>query len=444
MSEKCFFMNFSELSKILSGLSGQNVFVKFNPEILDFTDKTILNDLLIFSDKQEFRVSLTDSSLPVILSMLKLGVFNKDRKIIVWNWKNFISYVLAKTGKLFVPDGAIIDLKIIESYAGLKFKSPKNLVEALNRIKRIISEGIWKEIKPIYETFHLPLITTVIPHLETVGVNDTENNNRVYSYYEIDGQENGRLKCHKAYKDSFIPHAMTPEVKKSLKPRMQDDIFMSFDYRGQEVYMLAWLSKDPLLLELCEEKDIYVALYEKILNKQIIEKNDRDLAKKMFLPVIYGQSAYSLSQRCNIQLNFAETIINRINTLFPLALAFVEGYQKQVQELGYAKDIFGKRRTFEEGKEYLVRNFAIQSPAAVVCLDKLTRLYFALKEKTDLAFSVHDGYVVYATKENWKSIYNIAFDILSSESAFCPGLRLRVTCRAGRNLDDLKLLARKG
>ena len=437
-------MNFSELSKILTRLSGQNIFVKFNPEILDFSDKTILNDLLIYSGNQEFKVSLTQDSLPIVLSMLKLSIFNKDRKIVVWNWKNFISYVLASTGKLFVCDGVIIDLKIIESYSGLKLKAPKSFNEAFNRIKNIISTGIWKEIESIYKNFHLPLINTVIPHLEVSGVNDIVNNQRVYAYYEIDGQENGRLKCHKAFKCGFVPHAMTQEVKVSLKPRRQDDIFMSFDYQGQEVFMLAWLSKDPLLLTLCQEKDIYVALYEKIFNKQIIDKNDRDLVKKMFLPVIYGQLAYGLSQKCNVELHIAETIISRINTLFPLALAFVEGYQKQVQENGYAKDIFGKRRIFEEGKDYLARNFSVQSPAAVVCLDKLTRLYYALKEKTDLAFSVHDGYVLYATKENWKTIYKIAFDVLSSESAFCPGLRLRVTCRAGRNLDDLKLLARKG
>jgi DNA polymerase I-like protein with 3'-5' exonuclease and polymerase domains len=131
--------------------------------------------------------------------------------------------------------------------------------------------------------------------------------------------------------------------------------------------------------------------------------------------------------------------------LFPAALAFIQGYQRQLQELGYAKDIFGKRRySFEEGKEFSVRNFAVQSPSAVVCLEKLNHLYFALKNKTDLAYTVHDGYVVYATKENWKTIYKIAYDVLSGESDLCPGLRLRVTCRAGRNLDNLKSLARKG
>ena len=219
---------------------------------------------------------------------------------------------------------------------------------------------------------------------------------------------------------------------------------MYFDFKGMEVYMLAWMSKDPLLQELCKEQDIYSALYEKVIGKKCEGKNDRDMAKKFFLPVIYGAQAYSVSQRCGIAIDAAEMILERIDALFPVALAFIEGYQKQLQELGYAKDIFGKRRSsFEEGKEYSVRNFSVQSPSAVVCLEKLNRLYFALKGKTDLAFTVHDGYVVYATKENWKAIYKAGYEALTSESEFCPGLRLRVTCHAGRNLDNLKLLARK-
>jgi DNA polymerase I-like protein with 3'-5' exonuclease and polymerase domains len=219
---------------------------------------------------------------------------------------------------------------------------------------------------------------------------------------------------------------------------------MVFDFKGMEVFMLAWMSKDPLLQELCKSPDVYNSLYEKIMDKKSDGKNDREMVKKFFLPVIYGQTANGVAGRCEIDISLAEQIVNRIGALFPVALAFVEGYQKQLQELGYAKDIFGKRRYFEVGKEFSVRNFSVQSPAAVVCLEKLTHLYFALKNKSDLAYTVHDGYAVYATKDNWKTIYKIGREILSGESEFCPGLRLRVTCRAGRNLNDLKSLAHKG
>jgi len=433
-------MDYSKLADVLTSLLGTNFYVCFNPEILDFTNRNYIPEMEIFSQSGSVKILLDDESLKVLLPMLRLSVFGKGNKIITWNWKNFISFILFRTGKTYPIDGAIIDLKIIETYSGLNLNSPKTLAEGMHRLKDLISTGVWKEVEGIYRKLHLPLMTTVIPHLETVGILNGELKCKVHAYYEINGQDNGRLRCSGDYLHGYVPHAMNPELRKSLSPCGFGNLFMVFDYRGMEVFMLSWMSKDPLLTELCREQDVYIALYEKIIGKKSLDKNDREIAKKFFLPVIYGQSAYSLSQRCNISLDVAESIVGRIFTLFPVALAFIESYQKQLKELGYAKDIFGKRRTFKEGKEYSVRNFAIQSPASVVCLEKLNHLYFALKDKADIAYNIHDGYALYVNKDNWKIIAKLGRDILTSDSDFCPGLKLRVTCRAGRNLDDLKLL----
>lgn len=434
------------LAKLLSDTAGQNIFLRIAPDVLDFTEKEVAPELFFFvQGGKEFSLVLTQENIQPVLTMLRLSIFDKGMKILTWNWKNLATYVLAKTGKKYSVDGAIIDLKIIESYAGRKFKCPKNLIEALNRLKDLITTGIWKEIEPIYKKLHIPLLTTVIPHLETTGIMDPQSGGKVFAHYDIDGQENGRLRCAQAFKMGFVPHAMTPETRELLKPRQHDELFMLFDFKGQEVFTLAWMSQDPLLLELCKYPDVYLAIYEKIFEKQAEDVGEaRNLTKKFFLPVIYGQSAYALGQRCSLSQTSAELIIQRIDTLFPAVSTFIEGYQKQLQDTGYAKDIFGKRRTFEAGKEYSVRNFAVQSPSAVVCLEKLTHLYFALKDKADLAYTVHDGYVVYATKENWKSVFKTGYEVLSGESEFCPGLKLKVAVKAGRNLNDLKSLARKG
>jgi hypothetical protein len=63
-----------------------------------------------------------------------------------------------------------------------------------------------------------------------------------------------------------------------------------------------------------------------------------------------------------------------------------------------------------------------------------------LKDKAEIAYTVHDGYVVYATKENWKQVYKKCMDALTSESELCPGLKLKVSCKGGRNLNDLKVI----
>ena len=61
-----------------------------------------------------------------------------------------------------------------------------------------------------------------------------------------------------------------------------------------------------------------------------------------------------------------------------------------------------------------------------------------------IAFHVHDGYVLLATKQNYKQVYIQARDVLQAEGEFSQGLHLRVNCKAGRNLNDLKSLIKKG
>ena len=438
-------MNHLELAQAIASIEGSNVLVRCNPEILDFTDPKGQFELILSGQGGvEVSLLLTEDTLAAILGMLSISLFESDKKIIAWNWKSFASFTLGNTGKLLKVKASIIDLKVLESYCGIRNAAPKTLGEAMNRLKFLITGGLWREVEPIYKNVHLPLLTTVLPHLEAIGVLDLERQNKVHACYEIDGQQNGRLKCTESFKRGFVPHAMTPALRDNLKPLDFEQLFMSFDFRGMEVFVLAHLSKDEALMDLCKQKDIYVGLYEKLTGKVSENKEDRDFAKKAFLPVIYGMSAYALSQGCGVAIDVAEMVVERISSLFPAAFAFVSQYESQVKEHGYAKDVFGKRRSgFKEGKEYLARNFAIQSPAATICAEKLIDLHFALHGKADIAYTIHDGYVVYATKDNWKQIYKLCTEILTAESQLCPGLRMKVSCRAGRNLNDLKPIGRK-
>ena len=439
-------MNFESLASLLTKIEDKTVFLRFNPEVLDFTEKDSPCEMEFFvPEGTNFKISLKDETLPLILSFLSLSLFDKDRKILTWNWKSFASYIFSKTGKFYDIKSSIIDLKIIESYNGIKKPVPETYSESLNRLKNLVSSGLWKESELIYKKIHLPLMTTVIPALEKVGIVDFPNKSKVHAYYEINGQENGRLKCYGAFSKSFVPHAMGAEFRQGLRPIGYDNLFMSFDFRGMEVFVLSHLSNDANLKRLCAEDDIYSSLYRVIFGSDS-EKNDRELAKKCFLPVIYGQSAKSLADRCGLALDVAEMAVKRISSLFPAAISFVAECEDKVKFDGYAKDVFGKRRSnFDSGKEYLARNFAVQSPAATICSEKLISLYFSLnklneslKDKAEIAYTVHDGYVVYVTKENWKQVYKKGMDALTSESELCPGLKLKVSCKGGRNLNDLK------
>ena len=439
-------MNFDTLASLLTQIEDKSLFLQFNPEVLDFTDNDFEPELnFSFQGGTSFQIVLKKETMPLILSFLSISLFEKDYKVFTWNWKSFVSYIYARTGKFYDIKASLIDIKVLETYVGIKKSCPETYVEAFNRIKSLVSSGMWKESENVYKKIHLPLMNRVLPALERIGIVDFASKTKVHAYYEINGQENGRLKCQSSFLKSYVPHAMGADFKSGLKPIGYDNLFMSFDFRGMEVHVLAHLSNDENLKRLCLEDDIYTVL-GKVLFKD--EKIDRDLVKKSFLPIIYGQSARSLSERCGIAADISEMVVTRISSLFPTAVSFVADCESKVKKDGYAKDVFGKRRiNFESGKEYLARNFAVQSPAATICSEKLISLYFSLqklneslKDKAEIAYTIHDGYVVYVTKDNWKQVYRKSMESLTSDSELCPGLKLKVSCRGGRNLNDLKTI----
>lgn len=413
------------------------MYVRTTPEILDFTDPDAKCELTIHGQGGNVvTISLGDDLLAVV-GQLRVSVFAKGMKVVCWNWKTLASYFRAKTGE-FSVEATIIDLKVMELYVGLTNNAPESLAEGLNRIKTLIGSGAWKEIQPIYQQVHLPLLTEVIPALETVGILNSDTRKKVHACYEICGQANGRLNSSVDFRDGFHPHSLSDDVKKKLKPRALDELFMYFDFKNMEVAMLQWLSKDERLGEVLGTPDVYLEIYRLITGLESKEKEDRNKAKKMFLPVIYGQSAQALGHRLKLALPTAEKIVARIHDLFPTAVGYTRAVFEGAEATGSAKDIFGKRRQFPKGEEYNALNFSVQAPGATVCLEKLVKLHSALKGTADVAYSVHDGYCIFATKDTWKKAFKVGHSVLTGESDLCPGLRLKVACHAGRNLDSLK------
>jgi hypothetical protein len=439
-------LDFLSLARALENSSEQAsekkaVYVDYD-SVFDFTDKNFSGTMNIHSPGNSITTfQVTPETLPTIFSMLKLSVFTKENKILAWDWKPFVSYALAVTGKPFEVESAIIDLKLIENYLGRRLDAPKTFSEAMNRLTRLITGGEWNDIKSIYNRIHKPLMTEVIPRIETTGVLDLETKEKVFAHYEIEGQENGRLKSIGIFQKKFLPHNLTQEKKNSIKPLSLESLFLLFDYKAYEVNFLAWLSQDPELIKIClGSEDIYSVLYKKIIGD---EKIDREKCKKIFLPVIYGMSASALADRLKIAEASANSITDRIKESFSTAFAWIINYQNQAQEHGFVKDILGRKRFFDQGQYYLARNFAIQAPAATFCLEKLIQLQMAIKNTSSVVYHCHDGYALYATKDNWKKVYKIGLEILTSESDLIPGLKLQVSCKGGRNLNDLKNISRK-
>jgi len=423
------------LKNLLNG--GNCIFVRLEPEIIDFTDVDCVFNLVFCSKDYEFKleVDLEKQSLS-LCGYLGMIFENENLVIISWNIKNLFSYLLAKTRSHFSYSCHLLDLKILEVFLGINDRCPSDFEEALARIKSAARDEVWNETKFIYKKIHLPLITRVVPLLETQGLLDSRDRLIRYSYYEIEGQTGGRMACQKVLNSSFNPHSIRPEERDAFQPKASvSSTFVYFDYKHNEVSMLYWLTKDNKLGELLDTDDFYVSLFKIIAGVDNVNESQRTFCKNLFLPLIYGQSYFSLAKSLGISNELARKLVEKIAGLFPNVFYWMNENSKN--DICY--DYFKRRRAFED-KRWKIRNFLVQSPASIVCLEKLIELSTTIRGYGDLIAHIHDGYLLRANDSLVENLCSIIKGVLESESELCPGLRLRTTHKCGKTLASLENL----
>ena len=258
------------------------LFFIFDPDEPDSTSNVNLSlKLKIMGLKgyaEEF--SLTPETAVSIVPLIE-SIFEANKKpIIGYNLKNFYTFVKRITGKEF-KFKTIFDLYWYESY--VRLDSTRGKIK--DSIKNVMDLAKNTKLLSIYKEIYIPLITQVLPQIESFAFRHEEKCVKVYSNYILEGQENGRLLCNSEKKYSFNPHTMSEE-KSNIKFLTKYKYFLQFDYRNMEVSVLAELAQDNVLLDIIESKrDVYSSIFTAITGLDNFE-NAREYGKKLFLPVL--------------------------------------------------------------------------------------------------------------------------------------------------------------
>lgn len=413
--------------------SGPTIFVKLEPEIVDFTRNASF-DFVCWSKSHEFKTEINVDNIIETFSIIKTAIFDDKRvSVIGWNLKNLFTYILANTGGCLDFESKLLDLKLGECFVGVRERCPASFSEAVKRLKRLFDDSSWPKFKTIHQKVYLPLYSRVIPQIEVEGVFDTEKRQILFPYYEIEGQTGGRLSTQLAYENCFNPHSLSEEERIKLQPKGNGLSFLWFDYHFHEVCILAWLSQDIKLLELVSgDGDFYRKLYAHLLNEECDTDEKRAFCKDcLFLPVVYGQGAETLGERAGVSIEQAGKLISSLKAKFKTLFAWVENHKA---ENGVYVDYIGRKRHFAEGEEYKYRNFIIQSPGAIFCLEKLVQLHDALQDYGKIVAHIHDGYVVRSDDKQIEAARTICLNVLEAESGLFPGLKLKTNCKISKTL----------
>ena len=423
------------LLTVLASAYGQEIFIYTEPEILDFTNLGLSVRMIILTKDENIITVDVPRNFEILGNLL--GFLSKSRVVMAWNLKNFISYATAFSKKPFPITRPFFDLKVIESYLGVRKARPKTFKEAKARLGAIIKNPLWEHGKKVYSSVHIPLITEVVPRIETCGLVNTNLKTILYPCYEIEGQINGRMKCTEDFKRCFNPHSMSDEFKETLtSPDYDDKTFVYLDFRHMEVSVLQWLSKDKILGSILETgQDLYELIWETVTG---IDCNPelREISKRFFLPLVFGEYPQTLSKSIGISEATAWKLFKKTTDKFETAFDFVKS--QKIDSNGMGMDRLGRLRKFEDDYQPKLRNFAIQSPASTICLHKLVKLFDAIKDLGRICFHLHDGYCIIAKKGYEDKLCKVAKETLESSEELYPGLILRVSVWKGNKLNKLE------
>lgn len=141
------------------------------------------------------------------------------------------------------------------------------------------------------------------------------------------------------------------------------DKIMSCDYSQIELRLMAALSGDRIMVEAFREgKDIHRATAAKIFHEAEPDVTDdqRRKAKTANFGIIYGISAFGLSERLGIPRNESKVLIEGYLRTYPEVDAFIKRSVEEARERGYVETIFGRRRYLPDinSRNATVRSFA--------------------------------------------------------------------------------------
>lgn len=206
------------------------------------------------------------------------------------------------------------------------------------------------------------------------------------------------------------------KIRKAFVPRNDTDFtLLSCDYSQIELRVMASLANDATMIEAFRNNiDIHTVTASKVfvVDPENVTSDMRRTAKMVNFGIIYGISAFGLSQRLGIPRGEAAAIIEAYFREYPAIKEFMERTTSEAREKGYVETLSGRRRYFPDlnsGNQSLRGNAeraAINSPIqgsaadmikiAMIRIDELLRKSSA---KTKMLLQVHDELVFDLAKD---------------------------------------------
>lgn len=236
------------------------------------------------------------------------------------------------------------------------------------------------------------------------------------------------------------------EIRKAFVPD-EDCTFFSADYSQIELRIMAHLSGDEhMIADFNAGHDIHAATAARIFHKSIEEvtRDERRKAKTANFGIIYGISAFGLSERLGIPRGEAKELIDSYFDTYPQVKEYMSACIERAQERGYILTEFKRRRYLADinSRNATVRGYAernavnapIQGTAADIIKVAMVAIDRRLREEqleTKMILQVHDELNFSVPHRELDTVRQLVVEEM--ERAYSMRVPLLAECGSGTN-----------
>ena len=237
------------------------------------------------------------------------------------------------------------------------------------------------------------------------------------------------------------------EVRKAFIPRNEDYVLLAADYSQIELRIIAALSEEETMMNAFKNgEDIHASTAAKVFNIPINEvtREQRSNAKTVNFGIIYGVSAFGLSNQTNLTRSEAKELIDTYYETYPKLKAYMSSQVDFARENGYVETVLNRRRYLKDinSRNAVVRgaaernavNAPIQGSAADIIKLAMINIHKRFEKenfKSKMILQVHDELVFDAHKDELIILKSIIKHEM--ENAFSLKVPLDVEIGVGNN-----------
>ncbi|PKA83203.1 DNA polymerase I [Ulvibacter sp. MAR_2010_11] len=234
--------------------------------------------------------------------------------------------------------------------------------------------------------------------------------NRVHTDYMQTVAATGRLASNNPNLQNIpIRTERGREVRKAFIPRDSDHVLLSADYSQIELRIIAALSKEETMIQAFKNgEDIHASTAAKVFNIPLNEvtREQRGNAKTVNFGIIYGVSAFGLSNQTDLSRSEAKELIDTYYKTYPKLRKYMSELVDFARDNGYVQTISGRRRYLKDinSRNAVVRgaaernavNAPIQGSAADIIKIAMIQIHKKMNKanyKSRMLLQVHDELV---------------------------------------------------